>query len=158
MWDLSKGALVLCFQCCLCAHIILYFRLKTTSLHFLIWLLPVLKGKKCVTTTITPQTTPQICAWISFLSLLDIYSRPKDLGWVNSLTASRESVFSSELCISSIFIKMYISHWLEKNVLPNKGFHNSMTKIYSLTVKSQWYNEILALWVLVIVYVKERSL
>ena len=57
-----------------------------------------------------------------------------------------------------MLIETHGSHWLEKNLLLNQGFHcNSMTKICHLSVTRRCYSEPLASQVLTI-YFLERSL
>ena len=42
----------------------------------------------------------------------------------------------SWLCINTMFIEMYRSHWLKKHLLLNEGFNNYTNKICLLSVKS----------------------
>lgn len=61
----------------------------------------------------------------------------------------QKSMFSSPLCVNTIFTEMNGSHWLEKNFLLNEGFDNSVNKICH-SRESQWYCVTLALRVLAI--------
>ena len=65
--------------------------------------------------------------------------KPEGLGWVNSVMPSchhGKVCFHLSCALNTMFIEMYQSHWLEKNLLLNEGFDSYINKfaIYVLKV------------------------
>ena len=54
-------------------------------------------------------------------------------------------MFSSQLCLNTMFIKMFGSNWFKKNLLLNKGFDTSMNKICCSSVNSRQHSGTLEL-------------
>ena len=54
--------------------------------------------------------------------------RPRLIKICNAIMPIWKSVFSSQLCVNTTFIKMHGSHWMQKNLSLNEGFDNSMAR------------------------------
>ena len=53
---------------------------------------------------------------------------PRLIKICNAIMPLRKSVFSSQLCLNTTFIKMHGSHWMQENLSLNEGFDNSMAR------------------------------